>query len=337
MLEFLDERSGHITTLTILEFMTREHFTTPSTRLIAAPLTPMHADGSVNLDAIEQLAAKLHRDGVTGAFVCGTTGEGLSLTVDERMQVAERWIEVLPARMRLIVHVSHSALADCRQLMEHAADIGAYGVASMGPIFFRPSSLENLVNYCAEAASTTPDLPFYFYHFPFMSGSHFSMYDFLRFGSKRIPNLAGVKFTQENLADFRRCLTLDEGRFEMLFGRDEMLLGAWAMGARGAVGSTYNFVAPLYHAMIAACEEGDMAAAQRHQSRSIELVSILSNYEFLAAAKAFMTLLGIDCGPVRPPLRRLSRAEGEKLRCALEEGGFLPEEVEERETAVESR
>ncbi len=93
--------------------------------LIAAPFTPLRANGAVNLDAVAPYARWLHRHGVVGAFICGTTGEGMSLTMDERRQVAERWVATAPAGLRVIVHVGHNALADCQALAAHAQDIGA--------------------------------------------------------------------------------------------------------------------------------------------------------------------------------------------------------------------
>ena len=108
--------------------------TAPLTGLIAAPYTPLHADGSLNLPVIEKLAASLLANGVTGAFVCGTTGEGVSLTVAERMQVAERWQQIAGAQLRIIVHVGHTSLVDARSLAAHAEKIGAQGVSCLAPI-----------------------------------------------------------------------------------------------------------------------------------------------------------------------------------------------------------
>src|SRR4051794_5518187 len=92
--------------------------------LVAAPFTPFHADRSLNLEAIAGYARLLRANRVAAAFVCGTTGEGLSLTVDERRQVAERWLQVSEARLPIIVHVGHTCLDDARALAAHAQQIG---------------------------------------------------------------------------------------------------------------------------------------------------------------------------------------------------------------------
>ena len=231
--------------------------------LIAAPFTPMRADGAINLDAVEPYACWLEHNHVAGAFVCGTTGEGASLTIDERRQLAERWVTTAPPGIRVIVHVGHTSLADCRALAAHAQSIGADSIACLAPFFFQPAGVEGLVTWCELVAAAAPALPFYYYHMPSMTGVSVKVSTFLRLASRRIPNLAGVKFTFEDLDDFRQGLEIEDGRFDMLFGRDELLLSALKLGARGAVGSTYNCAAPLYHALIAAHQLGDEAQGRR--------------------------------------------------------------------------
>ncbi|HOW64672.1 MAG TPA: dihydrodipicolinate synthase family protein [Candidatus Paceibacterota bacterium] len=290
--------------------------------LIAAPFTAMQPDGSLSLGLIQQQAMRLAEDGVRGAFICGTTGEGLSLTTEERIQVAERWVKVAPKDLKVIVHVAHNSLGESRQLAAHAQQIGAAAIATVGPTFFRPSSVEQLVDFCAATAEAAPGLPFYYYHIPVMTGIHLPMVEFLRLGSTRIPNLAGIKFTDENLMSYMQCLRFEDGRFNILFGRDEILLAALALGATGMVGSTYNYMAPLYHKVIDAFTAGDLDAARRWQMHAIRIIAIMIRHGGLPANKAIMSLIGMDCGPVRPPLRNLTVKEFESLREDLAQLGF---------------
>jgi N-acetylneuraminate lyase len=126
-----------------------------------------------------------------------------------------------------------------------------------------------------------------------------------------------VKYTHSDLAQFQQCVRFDGGRFEIWFGCDEALLAGYALGACGAVGSTYNFAAPLYHEMIAAYDARDPAAARSLQAKSIQLIRACQRYGFAAAAKAVMSMLGIDCGPVRSPLRNLTAAEVAELAALV--------------------
>ncbi len=297
--------------------------------LIAAPFTPMHADGSINLAAIEGYGQHLHSHGVVGAFVCGTTGEAMSLSIDERLQVAERWRETAPHELRVIVHVGHTALIDCQRLASHAQSIGADSVACMAPFFFKPNSPESLVQWCAQVASAAPKLPFYFYHIPSMTGVSFPVYEFLKIACDRIPNLIGVKFTYEDLDDFKRCLDFQNRRYDLLFGRDEKLLASLAVGARGAVGSTYNFAAPIYHKLIAAFNVADQATAEKQQALAVTMIDTLiaGGPSPIATFKWLMKRMGIDCGPARAPLQNPSAEQIDKLEQQLAAIGFFEAEV----------
>lgn len=298
--------------------------TTPRyTGLIAAPFTPFHADGSVNPDAIPAYARFLKMRGVSAVFVCGTTGEGASLSVEERELVTETWIRA--GELPVIVHVGHTSLPDARRLSAHAARHGASAFAALSPFFFKPRNPAELADWCAAVASSAPALPFYYYHIPSMTGVSMPVLDVLKAAGDRIPNLAGVKYTHEDLPDFSACLHHDAGRFDLLFGRDEMLLEGTEAGSRGAVGSTYNYAAPLYLRLLAALSAGDRAQARVLQDQSIAMIAACNSVgaTHLAASKSLMAWLGVDCGPVRAPLASPTRPQLAELRGKLEDIGFF--------------
>ena len=291
--------------------------------LIAAPPTPMTRDGAVDLDKIDELHRLLAANGVRGAFVCGTTGESLSLSVPERMAVAERWAAAQNEGFALIIHVGHESLPHACELAAHAQRIGARAIGLMPPTFFKPRSIDDVVTWCAQVAAAAPDVALYYYHIPSMTGVDISVADFLEAASNRVPTLAGAKFTGADLLDYGRCLDLQGGRFNMLFGRDEFLLAGLSLGARGAVGATFNFAAPLYLRIMDAFRSGDMAAAQADQSLARQLLHIMYRFEGMAAIKPFMKLIGVDCGPPRLPLRVLDASAVGQLRRELDELGFF--------------
>ena len=115
-----------------------------------------------------------------------------------------------------------------------------------------------------------------------------------------------------------------DGRFDILYGRDETLLAGLALGARGAVGSTYSFSAPLYVRMMEAFGTGDLDTARDLQRRSREMIHMLyaTTRAFLPAAKSVMKMVGLDCGPVRLPMRNLTPEEAEHVRAELQRLGF---------------
>lgn len=293
------------------------------TGLMAAPFTPFHRDGSLNLARIESLAGHLLESGVRGVFVCGTTGEGLSLSVEERKSVARRWIEVAGDRLDVFVHVSAHALPEAQELAQHAALQGARAIAVLAPAFIKPRTAQELVRWCQPIAATAPGVPFYLYHIPSLTGSAVSIAEFLVHATPTLPTLAGVKYTHGDIAEYSSCREMENNRFDMLYGRDETLLAGLAAGARGAVGSTYNLFAPLYLKLMEAFEANDLEAARRLQSRARRHIDTLLQFDFLPAAKAAMGLLGHDCGPVRLPLTFFPSERLGELEKALAACGFF--------------
>ena len=132
--------------------------------LIDAPFTPFYENGDVNLEPIEAYAKMLQKNGLKGVFINGSSGEGYMLSTEERMQLAERWVEVVPKDFKVIVHVGSCCLRESRRLAEHAQKLGVWGIGSMAPPFPKIGRIEELVKYCEEIASAAPELPFYYYH-----------------------------------------------------------------------------------------------------------------------------------------------------------------------------
>jgi len=293
------------------------------TGLVAATQSPMHDDGSIALDQVGPIVEHLVQNGLGGIFVCGTTGEGPLLTSEERCQLAEAYVKAVAGRFPVIIQVGHNSVAEACSLAAHARQIGADAVSAVSPSYFRPTTVESLVQCLQPIAAAAGELPFYYYNIPSFTGVDLSMPDFLRLGATEIPTLTGIKFTHSDLMQFQQCLQFDGGAFDILFGIDENLLAGLSLGARGAVGSTYNFAAPIYHRVIQAFESGDMAAARTEQYKSVRMLDILFKYPFNAACKAVMGMLGINCGPVRPPLQQIQPEQRSALQGELESLGFF--------------
>ena len=295
----------------------------PLRGLIAATFTPLHGDGSVKTSAIQPIVDHLAEQDIAGMYVLGSTGEGPSLTCVERQSVAQAFVEASDGRLPVIVQVGCESLPEARRLAQHAEEIGAGAISAVSPVYFKPDSVETLVEFMAEVASAAPRLPFYYYHIPALTGVTVDMVEFLRLGSERIPTLRGIKFTSPNVHEFQSCLEFAGAQFEIFWGMDEMLLSGMMGGARAAVGSTYNFAAPIYQRLLAALAEGNLDEARREQSRSQALVRTFVPYGARAAQKAIMSMVGPDCGPSRLPVKTLSPVQADALRNDLTAIGFF--------------
>ena len=293
------------------------------TGLIAATFAAYNNDGSINLAMIPSIVEKMINDGLSGVFICGTNGEGPNLTIEERMQIAEAYVTAANKRILVLIHVGHSSIAECRKLANHAEKIGADAISSVAAFYFKPSSVKNLVDCMAEIASAAPNTPFYYYSIPTLTGVGMDMVDFLEQAEKTIPTLAGIKYTASTLHEYQACLNYKDGKFDILFGFDEMLLPALAVGAKGAIGSTYTFAAPLYLKVMQLYQEGKTEEAALMQLHSVNMVRCLVKYPPIPAQRAIMKMEGFELGKCRLPLVPLTKDDEVKFKRSLEEIDFF--------------
>lgn len=292
--------------------------------LIAATYAPMDTDASLNLDVIPRYAEYLKGNGVKGAFINGSTGDFASLSVAERKQITDAWAKNKTADLFVIDQVGHTSLREAKELAKHAAD-KTDGIAALAPFYFRLSDIHKLVDYCGEVAASAPNIPFYYYHIPVLTGANFNMVDFLELATPQIPNLAGIKFTNNNLIDYKYSRDFNNGSANILFGFDEIFLSSLPFGADGWVGSTYNHLAPLYLSIVEAFNNNEHELAADLQRKSMKFVDILNaKGGFNGAAKSFMKALGVDCGPSRFPHTTLTDAQINETMSELETLGIAP-------------
>ena len=281
--------------------------------LICAPFTAFDGNGNVDLDRIS-VQARLYKDnGVRGVFTCGTTGEGSSLTVQEKKDMFKRWAGQRDESFSVIAFPGGTSVSDCIDLALYAREVNLDAVAMTAPYYQRPASVKDLVMTLAEVAAAVPDMPFYYYHIPVLTHVNYPMVKLLEEADGLIPNFAGIKYTFEDMMDYQMCLEFKDRRYNILWGRDEMLLEALSIGADSFIGSTYGYSAPIYHEIMKAFEYGDIRKAANLQYEANRIIALLGKYGS-GTGKAFMKASGLDLGPCRRPLQTL---EGEKYAAFI--------------------
>lgn len=295
------------------------------TGLIDAPFTPFYENGEVNLEPIEQYAKMLAKNGLKGVFINGSSGEGYMLTEDERMRLAERWVEVAPEGFKVIVHVGSTCVKSSERLAAHAQKIGAFGIGAMATPFPKIGRIEELVKYCEEIAAAAPELPFYYYHIPAFNGAFLSMLDFLKAVDGRIPNFAGIKYTYESLYEYNQCRLYANGKFDMLHGQDETILPCLAMGgAQGGIGGTTNYNGRCLVGILDAWKNGDLDKARELQNFGQEVINVICHFRGnIVGGKRIMKLIGLDLGKNRTPFNNMTDEEEARMKQELEAIDFF--------------
>jgi N-acetylneuraminate lyase len=276
--------------------------------LIAAPFTPFNNNGKLDVSLIPGYYSFLKQNKITGAFINGSTGEGVSITLEEKKAVAQAWADCSnhDADFKVMVFLGGTCLSDCIDLAKHAYEIGLYAVSLTSPFYFKPANVDMLAQACIMVGESVPNMPFYYYHIPVLTGVNVPMFDLVQALDGKLDNFAGVKYTHEDFMDFQSCMSYKDGKYDMLWGRDENMLSALVLGAKGAVGSTFNYAAPLYHKLIDAFNANDLVTARVLQQKSINMIRLLGKYGGISVGKAYMKVVGLNLGEFRLPVKNMS-------------------------------
>ena len=259
-----------------------------------ALVTPFTTQDTVNTTVLRELVDYLLEKRIGGLYVCGTTGEGIYMTSDERKLVTETAIDQVNGRVPVIAHVGCVAVGDAVELARHAQQAGADGVSSILPPKY--TDIQSLYTYYEAIGSSTPDLPLITYIFGGPVDAVALMTELMK-----IPNVAGVKYTGPNMYEFRNIIELRSDNWTVVSGMDEQCLFAAMFGSCGNIGSTLNFMPGVYREIHECVKSGDLARGTELQLRANAVTKTVISFGFPGALKKVMGILGFDCGKPRIP------------------------------------
>ena len=213
---------------------------------------------------------------------------------------------------------------DARELAKQAGHLeNVKAIGAMAPSFFKPPRATEVAAWIADVAAYAPECPFYYYDIPGMTGLQLPMVEILKRSKETIPSFAGLKLSNPDMPVLVECLAFATGGLDVLFGCDEAFLFGYAAGVKGAVGSSYNIAAPLYLSIMSSFDKGDHTSARTAQTTSVAMVRLLASHGYLPASKYVMTQKGVDCGPVRLPLRNLDDSAKRAIAEGMEKLGLV--------------
>lgn len=285
--------------------------------LVPALLTPFSKNGEkVLYDRACALADRLAKQGASAIFPCGTTGEGLLMTLEERKKLVEELVIAVGRRMRIIVHTGCLDTRSTIELTRHAMEVGAHAAGIVAPAFFTYDD-DALVRYFRTVAAAVKGFPLFLYNIPGCAKNELSPSLILRLAHE-VENIVGLKDSAGSIQNLSLVISGAPKGFTVLNGVDEYTYQAILTGAHGSVTSTGNVVPEFFHTVHSAVKKGDLKRARQGQTR-LDLACQLFQYgRMVAYYKEGVRLRGFDPGYVRPPQRELTAAEKKAFARAFE-------------------
>ncbi len=281
-----------------------------------ALVTPFTAEDKVNVSVLQDLVEYLIGKGVGGFYVCGGTGDGLFMSLDERKLVTETAIEQVDGRVPVIVHVGCMVVRDAAELAQHAGQVGAAGVSSVIPPLY--GNAQSLYTYFATIGAAAPNRPLLTYIFGGPTDAVALMRQLME-----IPNVAGSKYTGPNMDEFRQVVELRRENWTIFSGMDEQCIYAAMQGSCGNIGLTLNFIPGVYREIHNSYKAGDLAQGQELQVRANRVTHVVLSAGVMGALREVMRILGFDCGNPRLPNLPLPEDRRNSLRNQLEAVDFF--------------
>lgn len=289
--------------------------------VMSAFLTPFDEKGRVKESAIGELVDFQVQRGLNGLYVGGSTGEGMVMNVEERMQVAEAVVKAAAGRVQVIVHVGTPDTNSALELAKHAKAIGAQGISSVPPYYYKHHK-QFVMDYYRELSRAT-DLPILAYYVPALVAG-------LDFGSllelMQMPNIVGMKYTEDNFEVMYKFIEQTDHEKIVFTGHDALMLSGLCMDSNGAIGAFENVMPGGFAKVYRAFHAGDFQTAREEQLRLNHFINVMKQYMLSAnqaPLKAVLRGFGVDCGVPRLPAQPLSQQAEEALLTQLRSENFF--------------
>lgn len=296
--------------------------------IVIATITPMNEDGSIDEKSLQNYTEYLVKSGVNCLYPNGTNGESLLLTKDEREHIAQTMFEINQQRKPLFIQCGSMSTHETSSHVQHALKIGADGVGIMSPVFF-PVDDKAMFDYYSEALTNLPsDFPVYVYNIPGCTTSDVKP-ELLESLMQVFPNVAGIKYSCQDLIRVEAYLALKTRKPDLLIGCDSLILQCLLTGGTGTVSGPGAVFHERFSRLYCQYQEGDYEGAVKTQQQIVAADQKMAGIPGIPALKAMLKMRGvIKNDTCRAPLRKLAKEEY-KILDEVMENYYLEEKINE--------
>ncbi len=285
-----------------------------------AIVTPMHEDGKVNYEKLEELLEYQIANSTDAIIICGTTGESSTMTHGEHLQTIKFAIDKVAGRVPVIAGTGSNCTETAIMMSQEAASYGADALLIVTP-YYNKATQKGLIRHYTQIAESVPQTPIIMYNVPSRTGCNLQPATVAAL-VKNVKNIVGIKAASGDLSQIAKMMSLTEGNIELYSGNDDQVLPILSLGGLGVISVLSNVAPKKTHDMVMNFLEGNLAEAAKLQLEAIPLINALFCEVNPIPVKTALNLMGWNVGPLRMPLCEMEPENEAKLAKALTDYGI---------------
>lgn len=285
-----------------------------------AIVTPMHGDGSVNYEKLEEILEYQIANSTDAIIICGTTGESSTMTHGEHLKTIKFAIDKVAKRVPVIAGTGSNCTETAIMLSKEAASYGADALLIVTP-YYNKATQKGLIAHYTAIAEAVPETPIIMYNVPSRTGCNLQPATVAAL-VKNVKNIVGLKAASGDLSQIAKTVSLAGEDLELYSGNDDQVLPVLSLGGLGVISVLSNVAPKQTHDMVMKFLEGDIKEAAKLQIEAVPLVNALFCEVNPIPVKTAMNMMGMEVGPLRMPLCEMEESNKEILKKAMLDYGL---------------
>ena len=285
-----------------------------------AIITPMHEDGSVNYEKLEEILEFQIANSTDAVIICGTTGESSTMTHGEHLKTIKFAVDKVAKRVPVIAGTGSNCTETAIMMSKEAASYGVDALLVVTP-YYNKATQKGLIAHYSAIANAVPETPIIMYNVPSRTGCNLQPATVAAL-VKNVKNIVGIKAASGDLSQIAKMMSMAGENLELYSGNDDQILPIMSLGGLGVISVLSNVAPKQTHDIVMKFMEGDTREAARLQLEAIPLINALFCEVNPIPVKTAMNMMGMEVGPLRMPLCEMEESNKETLAKAMKDYGL---------------
>lgn len=285
-----------------------------------AIITPMHEDGSVNYEKLEEILEFQIANSTDAVIICGTTGESSTMTHGEHLKTIKFAVDKVAKRVPVIAGTGSNCTETAIMMSKESASYGVDALLVVTP-YYNKATQKGLIAHYTAIANAVPETPIIMYNVPSRTGCNLQPATVAAL-VKNVKNIVGIKAASGDLSQIAKMMSMAGENLELYSGNDDQILPIMSLGGLGVISVLSNVAPKQTHDIVMKFMEGDTREAARLQLEAIPLINALFCEVNPIPVKTAMNMMGMEVGPLRMPLCEMEESNKETLAKAMKDYGL---------------